>query len=293
MDRHPRLFTTFFMKQNPLDGTAVSIGEKTSPTHIPLPARAENMPPLSSYVRDTHEFEVETNYMGDTDFPNPEETARNQVTYGLKLDELGPALAQKYTEARKFWDTYFDLSNKEWGKPEETKPRILYIRKHSDYVVFRSEVIVNAPIEEVIKYLNDDKFNLRIDPRKKSITRLREVGSQCSIYHMVNNGNMMVSERDMLLYRFQFFESPDCYRILNIPAEDSISPPAKGTVRADMKIMGVVLTRVDANTTKMENHNMINPKAPIPMFMVRGKVPEMSLFVVTIKNEIEKGLKSS
>lgn len=285
MSRHPKLFTTFFMKENPLDGTSAKVHHGRST--IPLPERAMYMPALSSYEKDTNEFEVET-YYGDQEYPQPP-TDRVAYSYGVKLDVLRPELAQKYKENRQFWDSYFDTTNKEWGgKPEETTPRILWVRKHADYLVSKTELEIDAPLEEVIRFMVDDNFHLKVDPQRKSITTVREESPQCKIVHSMNHGNFFVSERDNLVYRFQFFEDQNTYKIMNFPAEENIHPVPKGVVRADMKLIGSTLIRLDKNKTKMIQCMMVNPKAPAPMFMMRGKIKEFTLKFVTMKKEIEK-----
>lgn len=272
------------MKQNPLDGS--SVPEPKPRSHIPLPDKAITMPAMSNYEGGTYEFETESLAVGDKEVPKQE--LDEKQTYGLNIEALRPELALKYKDIRQFWDSYFDISQKEWGKPEDITPMVLWVRKHPDYLVSRSEILVNAPLEEVVRILRDDELSLKIDSRKKSLSMLRDESPQCSVVHTVNKGTGLIDERDNVVYRFQFFEDADTFRILNFPADDINHPPAKGVVRVDMKLLGVILTREGKNSTKMVSCAMINPRLPIPMFMMRSKLKEHTLFIVTVKKEIEK-----
>ena len=212
--------------------------------------------------------------------------------FGIQAHLLRPEVYQKYVAGRKFLDTYFDLRNPEWGSPVETEPRVLWTRDDSDCLVFITEVIVDAPLEETVRWMKDDEFCTKIDTKRKSTQSIRVESPDCDVVHLWMNGNMIVSERDVVAYRFRFFEDPNTFRALMVPADDLNVPPAKDVVRADLRLTSLLLTRTPDNRTKMVNYSMMNPKSSMPMFMMRGKIKDVSTVSVDLKKAIENNFRS-
>ena len=75
-------------------------------------------------------------------------------------------------------------------------------------------------------------------------------------------------------------------------AKDIQHPPAKGVVRAELKVQAAILTRTPDNKTKYINCSMIHPKANAPMFLMRGQLKDASLISLKFKTEVEKDLKT-
>lgn len=213
-------------------------------------------------------------------------------TVGLQTQLLRPELFQRYQSARHFFDDYFNVRDSAWGSPVETQPRILWTRDDSEYLVFVAEVIVDVPLETAVRWMSDDNFLIKVDTRRKSTNVIRNESPDCQVVHMIMNGNMIVSERDMVAYRFKFYEDPNSFRIFLIPADDVNLPPTSDVVRADLKVQSILLRRTQDNRTILTNYSMLNPKSSMPMFMMRGKVKEMTMVSVDFKNAIEANARS-
>ena len=215
------------------------------------------------------------------------------VKYGRRVDLLGPEVGNKFVEMDEFMKEYSDLSSGAWGKPEETKPMMLWLRKDPEYLVFRAEVEIDLPLETIAEFMLDDQFIGRTDPRSKNLKKLKELSSQCDIVQFSMEAKWPVSARDMVVYINKYYSDKDTFNILNFKAFDTEHPPSKDIMRIDIKIQGRTLTRISSNKTKIVNTSMMNPKmSGVPIFVLRGKLKDGAIathqFMLAVEVEAKK-----
>lgn len=241
---------------------------------------------FSNYDRGTYEFEVQT----EDAYPQEEEIQQIQdLNFGVNLAILRPELAKQFLETKAFFDTYFDISKTGWKGPDKVGCMKYYWRKDPNYFVFHTELDIDAPLEAVAAYLVDESFGFKYDKNREYNVELRRESAQCKLFHYGVSGTWPISGRDMLVYRFEFFEDPDTFRLHSMPVKDLIHPPPKGTVRADLFVQGAKLSRLEGNKTRYWNSTMFNPKVTgAPMFLLRGAIKDASDISIHFKAEVEK-----
>lgn len=289
MNRQPKLFRTFFMKDLSLREEEAIVVPSNEPVPTGSPVINTFGSAFSNYERGTYEFQVGP---ADVDDDTPEFDSRN-TNYGVNLDLLRPNICSEYLETRRFFDSYFDMTKHGWEGPDKMGPMKYWWRKDPKFFVFNTEVEIDAPLETVASYLVDEDFGYRYDKNRKYNVELRQESPQCKLFHYGTGGSWPVSGRDMLVYRFEFYEDHDTFRLHTMPVKDHVHHSPKGTVRADLFVQGAILRRIEGNRTRYQNSTMFNPNVSgAPMFILRGAIKDASKISVHFKDEVEKDLAS-
>lgn len=289
MNRKPKLFRTFFMK----DEVIAEEGMAFEPFHEQVlsasPVINNFGSSFSNYERGTHEFEVNPAFIDQEEKEDASENFIEPIVYGINLDSLRPELASEFIESKRFFDSYFDLTKPGWDGPDKMGPMRYWCHKDPKYYVFHTEVDIDAPLETVAQLLVDEQFGFRYDKSRKYNVELRKESPQCKLFHYGINGTWPVSGRDMLVYRFEYYEDKDTFRLHTMPVKDMDHPSPKGMVRADLFVQGACLKRLEGNRTRYSNSSMFNPcVSGVPMFLLRGAVKDASKISVHFKEEVEK-----
>ena len=256
MIRKPKVFRTFFVKEWPSDEVAVTSTTREQSTKVKSPVINVADDIFSNYLKNT--CEQETSPCQEGDFSS-DENEFEERTYGIDVVSLRPELHKQFLESDVFLEFNFDLTKSEWEGPEQLGEMKYWSRKDPKYVLFWTEIIIDAPLEEVASKLIDDDFAPRYDKQRQFNNVIRKESSQCSLYNYGICGTWPVSGRDMLIYRLDYFQDQDTFIIQTVPATDFIYPPLKGMVRADLIIQKAILTRLDRNRTKYSNCTMFSP----------------------------------
>lgn len=311
----PRIFETFFMR-NPVkfdQGSLIKPQENFAAQNSQLDQKPAF---ITKYEKDTHEFYDPRGINGDNHQPEhksaytevknryaveSEALDRNPVfenegldmvpqvpQYGLDLEPLRPQLREMFIKNRDFFAEYVDMASGAWGKLESQDPMKLWLRDDPDYLVFRSEVEINVPLETAVRYIQDEEFMKKVDIRRKGLDILKRESPDCILIHYSIDGKWPISPRDMVLYRCTYFSDKDNFQFLTFKAVDVDVPPPKGVVRADMKVQGSIFTRIGPSKTRYINCSMMNPRVTgVPLFVIRGKMKDAALISHQFKVAVE------
>ena len=320
----PRIFHTFFMKETfPSDQTSPL--KLSGDNHLSHHKQVQGSVAISKYERDTSEFDtltvrhsestddelrsaftsVKNRYQVESEIIDDEISVAQKMHthvhepahtphYGMRLDHLRPELQKMICDNIDFMKEYIDLASGAWGEPVETDPMKYWLRKDPYYLVFRSEVHIDLPLDIVVRYMKDEEFMEKADVGRKDLKFLKIESPECCLLQYCIVARWPMSARDMVLYRNQYYSDNNNFQVLSFKAMDVDVPPPKGVVRLDMKVQGSTLTRIEPNKTRYINCSLLNPKVPgVPLFVMRSKMKEAAMMSYHFKEAVEAAERNS
>lgn len=137
---------------------------------------------------------------------HPEENPNN---FGLKKASVRPEIFAAYEKKLTELLNNVYLDDKLWHLVEETNGLKFWSQDHSHYVIQRSEIEINHPLETVKNYVCDANFRYKYDPMIKSLEFLETINEQVAIIRVVMKGSFPVSDRDFVTCRIMFYQNQD------------------------------------------------------------------------------------
>ena len=81
----------------------------------------------------------------------------------------------------------------------------MWSQEHSNYVIQRSEIEIDYPLELVRDYVSDPNFSFVYDDLLKSIEVIKKLSEQVQLIRVVIKGKFPYSDRDYISCRVSFF----------------------------------------------------------------------------------------
>lgn len=323
----PKVFRTFFSNNDISfrESSYCHAISRCNGPHLPgygTPGREA----MSKYEKDTHEFDFQVEPISqhlDQDFdksaytaiklryvskerfmPGSEDVVEEEVAerelyieqkkeYGVDTSLLRPSLRDLFIRKSNTFNERVSLIDGSWGDHETANSMKIWFKKDPNYLVFRTEIEIDLPLEIVVRYLMDESFMASFDKKRKGLDILSHESPVCNLIRYCIDFSWPISDREMIIYRFTYMENPDEFRVLTFNAEDRQYPPSKGYVRVDLELQGYVVSKVGPHKTLLMNYSSLNPKVTaVPMFILRGKLKEGAMLSVHLKDGMEAAEKA-
>lgn len=157
----------------------------------------QNLKKISEYVDTTTPEQAESLY-GVVKGSVPEEVYTN---YQRKLAEL---LSNVYLE-----------TNSNWKLIEEKDGLRLWAQNHDTYIIQRSEIEIDYPIDVIRDYVCDPNFRFKYDELLKSIEVIKKLSDQVALVKVVIKGKFPVSDREFISCKVAFWQNKDVNACFN------------------------------------------------------------------------------
>jgi len=191
----------------------------------------------------------------------------------------------KSAEIREYMDIH---TNIHWEDMGTDKGMHLWAVKDPDCLVFRTEIIIDRPLEEVVTAMRDLAIWPLYDQNYKKCEVVEEYNECAKLLRYVIKGHWPVAERDFILRNFGFYENENTYRIYAYDAYNYTHPVERGVVRASLPMMGCILTRESENKTKFVNFSKTDPKIKgLPTWVLRTRTKDAAMIALHFKQYIE------
>lgn len=137
---------------------------------------------------------------------HPEEDANN---YGIKPGSVKPEVFSSYKKKLTELLNNVYLGDNSWTLVEETGGMKYWTKDDPAYVIQRSEITLDHPLEIVKDYVCDPDFRFKYDTLIKKFEILEKLSDQVALIHVVMKGSFPVSDRDFVTCRASFYQNKD------------------------------------------------------------------------------------
>lgn len=277
----PSRFRTFFDRDS---------GEKS-----PVPNQELRRPPSpilyyepSVYSRcyygaELEEFEVEV-----VRLKQPKEVLTEAPTFGPERGSYTEAQYRYFEQKFEEYLRYIDLERTPtWEFDSEEKGMKLWIMKDPEYIMFRTEVELDMPLEAAVVYAKDLEFRKKLDKQAAKVEVVKYISEDIAAMLIHLKLPWPLSDREVFFYRHFFMADPDCFVALNFDVYDMLHEN-KGIVRIACDVMGGHFRRLSASKTLYTNFSRSNPKMKVPQFIMRSKARDMGKQALMFKELAEE-----
>ena len=282
----PPRFRTFFEKKYP-----EVLGQNPFPEQIVEPIKYYE-PSVYSRANcgpEGSEFEVEIITKERLPKEEEEEVVQKKVyeldragysdkNHNMYLDRLAEFFRYISPDQVKGWET------------EKTNGGMkLFSLKHSEFVIFKSEVDIDLPLETVVNYNKDMQFRKQLDDKASDLKEVSMISSEVRILWIYLKLPWPLSDRDICFYCHQTDIDENNHVEINFDAYDFNYDNGKSVVRINCHLMGSLFTRLGPNQTRFTKFSKSNPKMKgVPMFVLRSKVNDMAEQSLKFKQKAEE-----
>jgi len=278
----PNRFRTFFDRDS---------GEKSelpnsllrrppSPIHYYEPSVASRC----YYGEELEEFEVEVVRMRQ-----PKDVLVETVNYGpvrgSYSDEQYSYFERKFADYLRFIDLQQTAA---WEFEGSEKGMKLWTMKDPEYIMFRTEVELDMPLEAATHYAKDLEFRKKLDKNAAKIELLKHISDDIGAMLIHLKLPWPLSDREVFFYRHFFMADADTFVALNFDVHDMPHDDSKGIVRIACDVMGGQFRRLSPTKTLYTNFSRSNPKMKVPQFIMRSKAKEMGKQALLFKELAEQ-----
>lgn len=284
----PSRFRTFFDRdsgeRSELPNSALQ--RPPSPVHYYEPSVASRY----YYGEELEEFEVEV-----VRLKLPREVAVEPTRFGpvrgSYTDEQYRYFEKKFAD----FSRYIDLQQSPaWEFEGTEKGMRLWTMKDPEFIMFRTEVELDMPLETAMLYAKDLEFRKKLDKNAAKIELVKFISEDIGAMLILLKLPWPLSDREVFFYRHFFMADADTFVALNFDVHDMPHDNSKGIVRIACDVMGGQFSRLGATRTLYTNFSRSNPKMKVPQFILRSKAKEMgkqALLFKELAEELEKNKK--
>lgn len=160
----------------------------------------------------------------------------------------------------------------------------------SGCAMFRTSCIIDLPLERILHLYRNHDFKKSYDTKLKEMKTLKELNGNIDIQYASISNFWPISERDLVVYSFCYYENSDKCIILGFDYPHKTEyPEKKGFVRVFNEFFGTVLTRKGKDQTEMTIVSKSNARLKgIPDWIVKTKLKEVALDNYKCKKALEE-----
>ena len=208
---------------------------------------------------------------------------------GLKQGTLKESSYRKFKEKLEEFIQRTDLKRKDWDSEETEDGVSIWTMDDDETVEYRSEVLVDVPLNKCVKYGVCNKYRMKIDRLLDRIETVEKVSPQINTLHMHVKMPWPFENRELFVYRFSFYLDKDTFVVVAYDADDVEYIPFEGCIRIRCELAGSIFKRVGQNQTKVTTFSSSNPHLKrVPLWMMKSKTKDMALFSRVFKLSVER-----
>lgn len=193
----------------------------------------------------------------------PEETKLEETQTGSKIIEQEVSKEDKelidlITAKKSELDGFL---NKEWKVMEQKNDyKLNYFDEKDGIRSIKSETVINASLQKCWETLNDFSIKSKYDKNFETGHIIKEITPEQRIIYNKYKGKLGVSPREFIMIVNHTYKPEEGYGLIiacSLPNSDKF-PRDKKIERADLKIGGYLIKKVDENKTSYCNYNCVN-----------------------------------
>lgn len=129
--------------------------------------------------------------------------------YGITPGSVKPEVYSNYKKKLTELLNSVYLEGNSWTLNEDKGGLKYWTKDDPVYVIQRSEMVINHPLEVIKEYICDLNFRFKYDTLIKKAEFIEKMTDQVALIYVVMKGSFPVSDRDFLTCRASFFHNKD------------------------------------------------------------------------------------